>query len=333
MIRRFGLFGIALGSVLLAWTPTTSAADPNEVERLRKELVAKDKELKQALDELALRRQEVTALTKALQEKESALVKYVGKLEEELMKLNEVARKYKLDFTMLQEEHRHALKKLEQIRALLEAPKSDAEPIENDLEGEVREVTKEGFISISIGSDKGLLKGHTLEVFRLEPRSQYLGTIVIIDAGPKEAVGKVQNSQPGRVIQPKDKVATRIVLDDKQKLVKDLDSVKNAPYVHAVIFYLKKDAPAGEVDALIEDTHKLLGKISTVRGLWVGEPAVKATPEYAIKDYHVGLLVLFDDFDGLKKYLDDPLHQQYLDKHGKHWDKVPVYDFLHQKPK
>ncbi len=333
MIRRFGLLGIVLGCVLWSWTPTTIAADQNELERLRKELVAKDKELKQALEELTQRRQELTALIKAMQERETTLVKTRAKLEEELMKLMEVERKHRLDLKLLQEEHQHALKKLDQIRALLEDQKPDAKPIREDLEGEVRDVTKEGFISISLGSDQGLLKGHTLEVFRLDPKPQYLGTIVIIDAGPKEAIGKVQNPLPGRAIQPKDKVATRIVLDDKQKLTKDLDSVKNAPYVHAVIFYLKKDAPAGEVDSLIEDTHKLLGKISTVRGLWVGKPAAKATPEYAIKDYHVGLLVLFDDFDGLKKYLDDPLHQQYLDKHGKHWDKVPVYDFLHQKPK
>jgi hypothetical protein len=102
------------------------------------------------------------------------------------------------------------------------------------------------------------------------------------------------------------------------------------PYVHAVIFYLKKDAPKGEVEALIEDTHKLLAKIPTVRNLWVGRPAERATPDYAIKDFQVGLLVLFDDYNGLKAYLDHKLHQEYLDKHGKYWDKVPVYDFVNQ---
>jgi hypothetical protein len=108
--------------------------------------------------------------------------------------------------------------------------------------------------------------------------------------------------------------------------------LRKVPYVHAVIFYLKKDAPAGEADSLIEDTHKLLAKIPTVRGLWVGKPAEKATPKYAITDFHVGLVVLFDDYAGLEKYLEHDLHTEFLDKHGKHWDKVPVYDFVHQKP-
>lgn len=102
------------------------------------------------------------------------------------------------------------------------------------------------------------------------------------------------------------------------------------PYVHAVIFYLKKDAPKGEVGKMIADSHELLGKIPTVRKLWVGRPAEMATPEYAVKDYQVGLMVLFDDFAGLKTYLDHPLHTEYLKRHGEFWDKVPVYDFVNQ---
>ena len=106
---------------------------------------------------------------------------------------------------------------------------------------------------------------------------------------------------------------------------------KKAPYVHTVYFYLKKDAPKEEVSALIEDSHKLLGKIPSVRGLWVGRPAKDSTPKFALTDYSVGLLVLFDDYAGLEQYLKHPLHDEYLEKHGKYWEKVPVYDFVNQK--
>jgi hypothetical protein len=108
-------------------------------------------------------------------------------------------------------------------------------------------------------------------------------------------------------------------------------AAKKAPYVHNVIFYLKKDAPKDEVEKLIQDSHKLLGKIPTVRGLWAGRPAEKATPKVAVTDYAVGLLVLFDDYAGLQTYLDHPLHTEYLEKHGKHWERVSVYDFVNQK--
>jgi stress responsive alpha/beta barrel protein len=103
------------------------------------------------------------------------------------------------------------------------------------------------------------------------------------------------------------------------------------PYVHAVIFYLKKDAPKDEVESLIRDTHEMLGKIPTVRKLWVGRPAEKNTPKFAVTDYQVGLLVLFDNYEGLQTYLDHDLHQQYLKRHGEHWERVPVYDFINQQ--
>ena len=103
---------------------------------------------------------------------------------------------------------------------------------------------------------------------------------------------------------------------------------KKGSDVHTVIFYLKNDAPKEEVAGLIRDSHKLLAKIPTVRSLSAGRPAAKATPKVAVTDYQVGLLVTFDNYEGLKTYLDHPLHTEYLEKHSKHWEKVAVYDFV-----
>jgi hypothetical protein len=105
------------------------------------------------------------------------------------------------------------------------------------------------------------------------------------------------------------------------------DKADKGNYVHTVIFYLKKDAPKGEAEALITDAHELLEKIPTVRSLKVGPPAEKSTPEVSVKDYQVGLLCTFDDFDGLKTYLEHPQHLKYVDKHKKNLEKVLVYDF------
>src|SRR5260370_39503958 len=77
---------------------------------------------------------------------------------------------------------------------------------------------------------------------------------------------------------------------------------KSARFAHVVIFHLKKDAPAGEAKALVDDAHTLLAKVPTVRELRIGTPADKATPKYAKKDYQVGLVVFFDDADGLHSY-------------------------------
>ena len=112
----------------------------------------------------------------------------------------------------------------------------------------------------------------------------------------------------------------------------DKAAAKAPPYVHVVVFRLAKDAPEGEAEAMIADCHEMLGKISSVRELKVGRPAEKATPNVAKKDFQVALLVLFDDADGLKTYLDDKLHLDFINKHGKHWDreKLEVFDFQNQ---
>jgi hypothetical protein len=105
-----------------------------------------------------------------------------------------------------------------------------------------------------------------------------------------------------------------------------------APFVHTVIFHVSKDAPPGEVDALITDANELLRPIPTVRDLRVGRPAEPGS-DIAKKDYQVGLLVLFDNYQGLKTYLDHPLHLKYVEKHLKHIDKdkLAIYDFVNQK--
>jgi len=103
-------------------------------------------------------------------------------------------------------------------------------------------------------------------------------------------------------------------------------------FTHVVVFYLTKDAPKEEADALIADCHDLLARISTVRELKAGKPSDKGAPMVSRTDYHVGLLVLFDNADGMKAYLDDKLHQDFITKHGKYIDrdKLIVLDFQDQ---
>jgi hypothetical protein len=84
-------------------------------------------------------------------------------------------------------------------------------PPPDDVRGQVKSVTADGLVSITIGSDAGLLKGHTLEVFRTEPKAQYLGVIQIVDVGPHEAVGKLLTPQFKKLVQPNDIVASRIL--------------------------------------------------------------------------------------------------------------------------
>jgi hypothetical protein len=104
-------------------------------------------------------------------------------------------------------------------------------------------------------------------------------------------------------------------------------------YVHCVIFTLKKGAPDSAVEDAIADCHKLLAKIKSVRSVKAGRPAKEAEEKWVRKDYHFGLLVIVDDHAGLKAYLEDPLHVEFVKKHGKHldMDKLAIFDFHNQK--
>ena len=124
-----------------------------------------------------------------------------------------------------------------------------------------------------------------------------------------------------------DRFSAEAVSQEKKKKVEKSAS----PYVHAVIFYLKKDAPPKTDEKMIEDSHKLLAKIPTVRGVRAGHPAGKHTPKVAVTDYQLGLLVLFDNYEGLQTYLDHDLHTEYLKRYEKHVEKVLVYDFVDRK--
>ncbi len=71
---------------------------------------------------------------------------------------------------------------------------SGKNPPENNVEGLVKSVDASGFLTISAGSDAGLAKGHTLELFRLNPQSpkqsKYLGTIRILEVEAKESIAQ-----------------------------------------------------------------------------------------------------------------------------------------------
>jgi hypothetical protein len=81
-------------------------------------------------------------------------------------------------------------------------------PPPSQIEGLITKTDASGLVTVSIGSDAGLLKGHDLEVFRLNP-PKYLGTIRLMDVRSNEAVGRPLSKLLGTV-QQGDRVASQI---------------------------------------------------------------------------------------------------------------------------
>jgi hypothetical protein len=83
-------------------------------------------------------------------------------------------------------------------------------PPAKDVEGVIKRVdTGSGLVTISVGSDAGLVKGNTLEVFRTAPTPKYLGTLQVVDTKPTEAVCRSVGRMPGAP-QVGDRVASRL---------------------------------------------------------------------------------------------------------------------------
>jgi hypothetical protein len=82
-----------------------------------------------------------------------------------------------------------------------------------DLQGRVLSTEEGGLVKVSLGSDAGLQKGHTLEVFRLDGESgkgQYVGRVVVVEVRPKEAVCRATGRMTGPV-KAGDHVASRLI--------------------------------------------------------------------------------------------------------------------------
>jgi hypothetical protein len=83
-------------------------------------------------------------------------------------------------------------------------------PVE-DVRGKVVQVdTANGLATVSVGSDHGVDKGTSLEIFRLAPDPQYLGTLEIISATPKQAVGRFKLVSTRTPLRVGDEVASRL---------------------------------------------------------------------------------------------------------------------------
>ncbi len=87
---------------------------------------------------------------------------------------------------------------------------AEKNPPAQDVEGVVKKVDASGLVTISVGSDAGLVKGHTLEVFRTTaPTPKYMGTIQVLETTRTEAVCRPVGHMPGMPTAG-DRVASRI---------------------------------------------------------------------------------------------------------------------------
>jgi hypothetical protein len=171
--------------------------------------------------EVVKRQEDVTQLRETLrkeQEQNNALVKQNAEFRDKATVATIERKSVQDQNNRLVAQLQQMAKDMARMRAsggsLAQAHTGSKNPPPESVEGLVKATDPGGLMTISIGSDSGLTKGHTLELFRLNPaaptQSRYLGTVRVMEAGAKEAV-----VQPvGRLAAPPragDQVASRIL--------------------------------------------------------------------------------------------------------------------------
>jgi len=95
--------------------------------------------------------------------------------------------------------------------AVAGAAGSARRPPQDDVQGQVLDTDRTGLVTVSIGSDQGLVRGNTLEVYRMQPKPEYVGMITILDTRFKESVARPVQPLRAGPIQKGDIVASRVI--------------------------------------------------------------------------------------------------------------------------
>ncbi len=170
-------------------------------EKIKKDINGEQASMMALQTQLDKRKSEVVALEAQLKEKDGAIVKNIkakneavdAKVAAEIKATSFQAKAERLEARVRETEVE--IVKLRRSGSTggaggisLVSAGSVSNPPPQAVEGIVTEKTGD-LIRISIGSDAGLEKGHTLDLFRLKPTPQYLGQIRLTDVRAAEAVG------------------------------------------------------------------------------------------------------------------------------------------------
>ena len=109
------------------------------------------------------------------------------------------------------------------------------------------------------------------------------------------------------------------------------DSYLPGRYVHVALYTFKADVPKGTLDSFAMEAENCFRQVPSVRGFRLGQPAKPGTPAlWGVQprsDYHLGVVLSFEDFAGLAKYGNDPRNVALKQKYGKFFEKIVVFDF------
>jgi hypothetical protein len=96
--------------------------------------------------------------------------------------------------------------------------------------------------------------------------------------------------------------------------------------VHTVFFKFKESSTEADVQSCAGDARNLLAKVETVKALYIGSPADTEVRPVSVRDFDLGLTVLFENISDQDVYQVHPLHDEFIANNKDNWSSVSVYD-------
>lgn len=167
-------------------------------------------------EEIKVHRKDVEDRDKTILAMEEKLKNYLSEAVTAQAQVNTLKTRLNTAIDQLEEAGKRIAKLESQGGSTAVAKKSSAKnPPPVYVQGRVTGVLPDkGLIEISLGTDQGVNPDNTLEVYRLKPRPEYLGTLKILDADHHKAVGKLLSTdgavRRSRIVKG-DVVASKVV--------------------------------------------------------------------------------------------------------------------------
>jgi hypothetical protein len=96
--------------------------------------------------------------------------------------------------------------------------------------------------------------------------------------------------------------------------------------VHNVYFKFTEASTEADIQSCADDARNILGKIETVKALYIGSPADTEVRPVSVRDFDLNLTVLFESLEDHKVYQVHPLHDDFIANNKANWGSVSVYD-------
>ena len=192
-----------------------------QIEEYKNKLKDADTSLQVVLGEKKRMTTEIALLNKTVADREKAAVVLEGevkKYRQEALSQENLARTLQVRLDQLEtllRERNEKIAEMETRGAPGQAAAGGAlmanapNPPTAQVHGKVEKVDGR-LVELSVGSDHGLVKNNTLEVYRTSPEPKYLGMVRIVDAFPHRSVGQLVPGTGRTPLREGDRVISRI---------------------------------------------------------------------------------------------------------------------------